>query len=107
MNSPITRALDADDLRDWTGYELLRADVRSTKVATDVWFIVEDEVLEPPVVRTYAVKPDAWVTVEIDLAKAAEVRGLDLSRMVNFYIHASRQSQIIMGMFLYSIRQQL
>ncbi|MHC4430977.1 MAG: hypothetical protein ACYTBS_03985 [Planctomycetota bacterium] len=76
------------DLRDFSGYDLLRADVRSDAGPVEINLAIEDNILEPPVMRTYEVAANEWVTIELDLREAARVRELDLARIANFWIMA-------------------
>jgi len=76
------------DLRDWSGYDLLRVDVWCDAAGVELRLAVEDTVLEPPVMRRYAVPANKWVTVELDLREAERVRVLDLTRMTNFWLMA-------------------
>ncbi|TKJ38149.1 MAG: hypothetical protein CEE38_05165 [Planctomycetes bacterium B3_Pla] len=76
------------DLRDWSGYDLLRMDVRCDASAVELNLAVEDNVLEPPVMRTYKLPVDKWVTVELDLREAERVRQLDLAKIANFWLMA-------------------
>lgn len=76
------------NLRDFSGYDLLRVDVRSEPAPVKLWLALEDNVLEPPVMRTYDVPPDKWVTLELDLKKAERVRQLDLAKITNFWLMA-------------------
>ena len=73
------------DLRDWRGYDLLRADVRCDDASPELRWALEDNVIEPPVVTTYRVPQGRWVTLELDLARAVEARGLDLGNVANFW----------------------
>jgi len=75
------------DLRDWSDYDLLRVDVRSA-APVKLWLALEDNVLEPPVMRTYEIPADKWVTLELDLREAERVRELDLARITNFWLMA-------------------
>ncbi len=72
-------------LGDWTGYELLRLDMRAES-AVKIWVAVEDDLIEPPVVCEFEVPAGKWATLELDLGKAARERGLDLSKIANFWI---------------------
>ena len=74
------------DLWDWTGYDYLRVDVRCEKQAAKIWLALEDNVIEPPVVRTYEVAPSKWLTLELNLREAVEDRELDLSNIRNFWL---------------------
>ena len=76
------------DLRDFSGYDLLRVDVRSDVGPIEINLALEDNILEPPVMRTYRVPADEWVTIELDLQEAARVRELDLARIANFWLMA-------------------
>ena len=73
------------DLGNWAGYDLLRLDLRATAPAK-IWVAVEDDLIEPPVVCDYDVPADKWVTIEIDLRKTIKDRGLDLSKIANFWV---------------------
>jgi hypothetical protein len=79
----------APELRDWTGWDLLRVDVKPTS-AIKVWLGIEDEVIEPPVVGVYALPAGKWITLEIDLNAAAKLRRLDRKHMTNIYLTGSR-----------------
>lgn len=74
------------ELRDWSGYDLLRMDVRCEEAPVEVWLALEDNILEPPVVRTFSVPTGEWVTIELDLKKAVQIRELDLARIANFWL---------------------
>ena len=74
---------------DWSGYDLLRLDVRGEGVRQTFRIVLEDEEVEPPVVRNMTVEPGKWTTLEIDLQEAVKVRGLDLRRMAAFYVIVS------------------
>jgi len=76
------------DLRDFSGYDLLRADVRSDVGPIEINLALEDNILEPPVTRTYKLPASEWVTIELDLQEAARVRELDLARITNFWLMA-------------------
>jgi len=73
-------------LRDWSGYERLLIDVRCEEASVEVWLAVEDDVMEPPVVRKFNAPKGQWVTLEVDLKKAVEVRRMDLSKIANFWL---------------------
>ncbi len=75
-------------LRDWSAYTKLLADVK-VSVPTTIRLFIEDDLLEPPVVAAYDVKPGKWVTLELDLARAARQRKLDTTDMVNLWITAN------------------
>jgi hypothetical protein len=90
----LTRA-DAS-LRDWSGYDFLRIDVRTEKTPVKLRLALEDEILEPPVMRTYQVPPGKWVTLELDLNQAVRARGLRLDEIANFWLlgRASRRAEV-------------
>lgn len=73
------------NLGDWSGYDLLWMDVK-TDQALEVCLSVEDETIEPPVVRAFQLPADTWVTIEMDLRAAERDRGLDLAHIANFYL---------------------
>ena len=73
-------------LRDWSDYERLLMDVRCEEGPVEIWLAVEDDVMEPPVVRTFNATKGEWVTLEVDLKKAVEVRQMDLSKITNFWL---------------------
>lgn len=79
------RFYDALLPRDWSGYPLLRIDFRVERSATkaDTVIIVDfgDLDLDPPPACPYAVPTDTWVTLEVDLERAAKERGLQLDQM--------------------------
>ncbi len=76
------------DLRDWSEYDLLWIDVYSDAAAVKLWLALEDDLLEPPVMRTYEVLEDKWVTIELDLRQAERVRELNLAKITNFWLMA-------------------
>jgi hypothetical protein len=76
------------DLRDWSEYDLLWVDVHSNAATVKMWLALEDNLLEPPVMRTYEVPEDKWVTLELDLREAERVRALDLAKITNFWLMA-------------------
>jgi hypothetical protein len=81
------------DLRDWSGYDSLRVDVHSKVAPVKLWLALEDNVLEPPVMRTYEIPADKWVTLDLDLREAERVRELDLDRITNFWLMARSSVQ--------------
>ena len=81
------------DLRDWSNYDLLRVDIKSNGTPVKLWLALEDNVLEPPVVRTYQVPADQWVTLELNLREAQRVRDLDLTKITNFWLTARSSVQ--------------
>ena len=76
------------DLRDWSDYDLLRVDVHSGATPVKLWLALEDNVLEPPVMRTYEIPADKWVTLELNLKEAVRIRELDLAKITNFWLMA-------------------
>lgn len=72
-------------LRDWSGYERLWVDVRC-KTTAELWLALEDDVIEPPVMRTFRIPKGIWVTLEVDLDQAVASRGLDLAKIANFWL---------------------
>ena len=73
-------------LRNWSGYDFLRIDVLCDVPETEIRLAVEDEEIEPPVVRTYNAPAGRWVTLQLDLRKAAALRGLNLKLIANFWL---------------------
>ena len=73
---------------DWRGYELLRMDVKFSG-PVHIWWAIEDQVLQPPVVGNYDPKANVWTTLEIDLEKAVKGRGLELGKMWSMYLWAN------------------
>jgi hypothetical protein len=76
------------DLRDFSGYDLLWVDVHSDTAPVKLWLAFEDDLLEPPVMRTYKIPDDKWITLELDLKEAERVRELDLTKITNFWLMA-------------------
>ncbi|OGS36675.1 MAG: hypothetical protein A2293_13300 [Elusimicrobia bacterium RIFOXYB2_FULL_49_7] len=94
--------------RDWSGYDRLRIDVKSTVDSCVLWLQLHDELSSPFIVRQYHVPANQWVTLEFNLADAAQerkvplsgagaaywgvdtLRGriLNLAHMANFYVNA-------------------
>ncbi len=74
------------DLRDWSDYDLLWVDVRCDAAPVELWLALEDNLLEPPVMRTYKIPVGEWVTLELDLKEATRVRELDLAKITNFWL---------------------
>ena len=73
-------------LRDWSGYDLMRVDVRCDAVPVELRLALEDDVLEPPVMRVYRIPKGRWVTIELDLNEAVKARGLKLATITNFWL---------------------
>jgi hypothetical protein len=73
-------------LRDWSGYDLLWVDVRCDAAAVEIRLALEDDILEPPVMRTYKIPKGKWVTLELDLNEAVRARGLQLAKIANFWL---------------------
>lgn len=71
---------------DWSAYDRLRLDVYCAEVAQTIRVQLEDEEIQPPLDRSFVVKPGAWRTLEIDLGEAAKVRRLDLKRMATLTV---------------------
>ncbi|GAG07603.1 unnamed protein product, partial [marine sediment metagenome] len=82
----------SSQLRNWAGYDLLWVDLKASAAAT-VWLTVEDTTIGPPVAQVYRVPADKWVTLELDLAEAHKVRGLDLKQIMNLHIFGRADSQ--------------
>lgn len=78
-------AYTEEGLRNWSDYDLLRVDLKTDK-PIKVWLTLEDETIEPPVVRIFDVPAGRWVTLELDLKAAACIRGLDLAHITNLYL---------------------
>ncbi len=64
---------------DWSGYARLRLDVKSTKAALQLRLHLFDQVALPPVQRLFAVPAGKWVTIDLDLTRAAQVHQMPLS----------------------------
>ncbi|MHC4691347.1 MAG: sialidase family protein [Planctomycetota bacterium] len=76
------------DLRDFSGYDLLWVDLHCDAGPVELWLALEDNILEPPVMRTFKIPAGKWVTVELDLKEASRVRDLDLTKISNFWLMA-------------------
>ena len=74
------------DLRNWSDHDLLWVDLRCDAGPVELWLALEDNLLEPPVMRTYKIPAGKWVTLELDLKEAVRVRGLDLAKITNFWL---------------------
>ena len=74
------------DLRDFSGYDLLWVDLRCDAGPVELWLALEDNLLEPPVMRTYKIPAGKWITLELDLKEAVRVRELDLAKITNFWL---------------------
>ena len=76
--------------RGWSGYELLRIDIRAERPETghdtQVRLFICDDVLDPPLVCHYDLKPKRWVTIELDLGRAVKERDLNLKQMRFFLL---------------------
>jgi len=77
---------------DWSAYDRLRLDVKSTESEFEFFVGLEDEECEPPVERRFAVEAGEWTTVELDLKELAAARGLDLTKMVNLWLFPLRNT---------------
>ncbi|KKL83143.1 hypothetical protein LCGC14_1977710, partial [marine sediment metagenome] len=65
---------------DWSAYERLRLDVKSTACGIRLQVMLEDEMIAPHVTRFYEVPEGKWVTLEFDLAKASKLREVPLGK---------------------------
>ena len=83
-------------LRDWSRYDLMRVDVRCDTARVELRLALEDDILEPPVMRVYRIPDGRWVTIELDLNEAVEARGLNLARVANFWLlgQASERAEV-------------
>ena len=81
------------DLRDWSDYDFLWVDVHCDAGPVKLWLALEDNLLEPPVMRTYEVPAGKWVTLELDLKEAVRVRELNLAEITNFWLMARSSVQ--------------
>ncbi|MFH0919841.1 MAG: T9SS type A sorting domain-containing protein [Fibrobacterota bacterium] len=92
---------------DWSGYDRLRIDAKSTVDSCVVWLTLQDELTSPFFIRRYVVPANQWVTLEFNLAEAAKEikvplssqgalywgvdtlkgRKLNLSKMANFQVN--------------------
>lgn len=66
---------------DWSGYDKLRVDVKSTDCAATIWMRVSDHVTVPVPERRYTIPSGKWVTLEFDLAAAADAGRLDKGKL--------------------------
>ena len=64
---------------DWSGYDRLRIDVKSTGCPIRLRLMLEDELTSPHLTRDYQVPAAKWVTLEFDLAAAAKLHEVKLS----------------------------
>ncbi|MFH1022307.1 MAG: sialidase family protein, partial [Planctomycetota bacterium] len=71
---------------DWSGYGWLLLDVKSTAADVGMTVFLEDDVIEPPLNRAYAVPAGTWVTLAFDLGKADKDGMLTPSKMTNIEI---------------------
>ena len=71
---------------DWSGYDLLRIDYRTDAGAAKVRLEIEDLFCPFPAAKVYEVPGGKWVTLEMDLGKAASERRLDLKRMAHLLL---------------------
>jgi len=72
-------------LRDWSGYERLWVDVLCNAPA-ELWLALEDDLIEPPVMRTFRIPEKQWVTLEVNLSEAVRARGIELAKIANFWL---------------------
>ena len=84
------------DLRDWSGYDLLRMDIRCKEAPVEVWLALEDNIIEPPVMRKFKVPTGKWVTLELDLNKAVKAREMDLAKIANFWLIGRASAHSVM-----------
>ncbi len=70
---------------DWSGYDVLRADVKSDRGDVKMWIGLEDDEIEPYLRQSFQFPAGKWVTLEVDLRRAARERGMDLKRMRNLW----------------------
>jgi len=85
-------AFSKGGLRDWSAYDKLWVDLKTDAPLVCVWLNVEDETIEPPVVRTFEDVPvGKWVTLELDLDAARRMRQLDLEHVTNVTVLAKTQ----------------
>ena len=66
---------------DWSAFDRLRVDLKSTKAAARVSIRVADRRTVPVPERRYGVKPGRWVTLEFDMAAASDSKRLDRSKL--------------------------
>jgi len=66
---------------DWSAYDLLRIDARTSGPSVRLRVELEDEFIADPVARTFTLPGRKWATVEIDLAGAVKERRLDRTKM--------------------------
>jgi len=71
---------------DWSGHSFFRFDVKSAADKLSIRVMIEDEDIDPPIMRIVEIPKGKWVTVEVDLDKAVKIRGLDLKKILNFCI---------------------
>ena len=62
------------DLRDFSDYDLLWVDLRCDAGPVELWLALEDNLLEPPVMRTYTIPAGTWITVEFDLKEMEQIK---------------------------------
>ncbi|MFH1759858.1 MAG: hypothetical protein ABIA63_02030, partial [bacterium] len=102
-NHPHMEKNEYCDISDWSGYELLRIDIKSVYDA-HFWVAMEDEIIQPPVVGNFDLSENTWATIEIDLEDAVSNRGMDLTRMWNLWIDGLTKDGMHMNNFNISIR---
>ncbi len=66
---------------DWSGFDRLRIDVKSTEAAARISVRVADRRSVPVPERRYALKPGKWLTLEFDLAAASDPKRLDRTKL--------------------------
>jgi len=70
---------------DWTGFDLLRVDVKST-VQVKMRICIEDLYTEPWLGATYDVPAGKWVTLDMNIAKAAKERSFDFKHIASLLL---------------------
>jgi hypothetical protein len=73
---------------DWSGYDMLRIDVRTSGPTVRLRVEVEDESFPIPMVRIFKVPGGKWVTLEVDLVVFAKAHLLDLPKMAQLTVLA-------------------
>ncbi|OGS37010.1 MAG: hypothetical protein A2293_02205 [Elusimicrobia bacterium RIFOXYB2_FULL_49_7] len=64
---------------DWSGYDRMRIDIKSTLDSCVVWLSLQDELTSPFIIRRYVVPMNEWVTLEFNLADASKEIQVPLS----------------------------
>jgi len=79
---------------DWSGYDYLLLDVKSTKADGVLQVAFEDEVICPPIRLNFKIPAGKWVTLQIDLKKCVETRKIDLKKIINFWFFLVEMSEV-------------